>query len=470
MLHQLQARFEQVSTQRRGRLLALRGRRQVGKSTLVTSFVENAAVPHLYFTGIKGAPPHAQLEAFTAAAHTARTPLAQTELIFSGAPAGWTEAFARVALAAAHGPVVIVLDEFPWAVEKSPSLEGELQIAWDQRLEKLPVLLVLVGSDVAMMERMTEHDRPLFGRAQPIVVPPLNPAEIADALPGAPALELFDAYLVTGGYPRLVRSCAAAGGGQRYVVGALADEHSDLVGTGRISLDAEFADAAAAYRVLSAIGGSEVASPRFTEVVAAISDPADRDAARTATTRALAALIHHKRLVEVVVPSGAASNSRLRRYRVTDPYLRFWFAFVERQIDNIGRGRADLAIDRFRASWSSWRGVSVEPVVQEALTRLGGWDPRLAGVAAVGSWWNRNHSVQVDVVARAQDVVGFLGTIKWRPRGGVTARERTELGRAREVVPGAGAAHLLAVCPSGAQAAAEFDEVFTAADLLRAWR
>ena len=57
----------------------------------------------------------------------------------------------------------------------------------------------------------TGRSRPLFGRARPLVVPPLNPAEMLDALPSSDAVELFDAYLVTGGYPRLVRSWAAAG-------------------------------------------------------------------------------------------------------------------------------------------------------------------------------------------------------------------------------------------------------------------
>lgn len=33
---------------------------------------------------------------------------------------------------------------------------------WDRTLAKLPNLLILVGSDVAMMERLAQHDRPLF--------------------------------------------------------------------------------------------------------------------------------------------------------------------------------------------------------------------------------------------------------------------------------------------------------------------
>lgn len=40
-------------------------------------------------------------------------------------------------------------------------------------------MLLLIGSDVAMMERFSQHDRPLFGRAQPLVVPALGGAEVA---------------------------------------------------------------------------------------------------------------------------------------------------------------------------------------------------------------------------------------------------------------------------------------------------
>ena len=71
------------------------------------------------------------------------------------------------------------MDEFPWAVQADPSLEGELQVAWDPTSSKL---LILIGSDVAMMSRLLEHDRPLFGRVTPIVVPALNPAEVAQSL------------------------------------------------------------------------------------------------------------------------------------------------------------------------------------------------------------------------------------------------------------------------------------------------
>src|SRR5450759_3538048 len=187
LLDRLAGSLTEVRKTGKGRILAVRGRRQVGKSTTVAAFVEQGDTPHAYFTGVKSAPMHRQLESLAEAFLGSRHPVADMHLLFDTPPTTWREAFNRWALAARNAPLIVVLDEFPWAVEPDPSLEGELQVAWDTTLSKLPILLILIGSDVAMMSRLMEHDRPLFGRVTPMVVPALNPTEVAEALPGRSA-------------------------------------------------------------------------------------------------------------------------------------------------------------------------------------------------------------------------------------------------------------------------------------------
>lgn len=469
LLAQLSAQLDEVRRTGRGRLLSVRGRRQVGKSTALTMFVDDENVPYLYTTGVKGLPASRQRGSAAQDARGSRRPLPDADLLFGNAPATWTDLFAKVALAARSGPVVVVLDEFPWMTESEQTLEGELQVQWDRLLEELPVLLVLVGSDVAMMARLSEHDRPLFGRLTPITVAPLDPVEVADALGARSATEVIDCCLITGGYPRLVSSFAQASSARRFVHESLLDEHSDLVVTGRLVLDAEFADAEAAYRVLSAIGGTETARPGFNDVVSAISDPDQRHAAGTATTRALALLSGPKNLVRIDVPSGSPANTRLRRYRISDGYLRFWFRFIERAVDDIGRGRTDLARSRFDRGWASWRGRAVEPIVHEGLDRLAAVDPRLAGVNSVGAWWNRDNGTEVDVVARGEAGVLALGSVKWRGAGTFTRRDVAQLARQRAVVPGAADARLIAVVAESSSPVPDVDATFTAHDVVQGW-
>ncbi|GAA4728433.1 ATP-binding protein [Isoptericola chiayiensis] len=461
--------LDAVQTHGQGRIVAVRGRRQVGKSTAIDTFVRGTAVPYVFAAGTLGAPTRTQVAEATEALTSSTRPLPGTEMVGGLPLRTWRDWFRAVEAAARQGPTVVVLDEFPWAVAADPSLEGTLQNLWDQTLEELPVLLILVGSDVAMMDRLSEYGRALFGRVRPLVVDPLNPAEIAQALPDATPTEVFDAYLVTGGYPRLVTDLARSGGNvPRYVADSFADLYSPLVSTARFTLDAEFPDSPAAARVLAAIGADETTTPRFNDLIPAGLEDSEVTRYQTSTTRALRVLTDDKRLVTKEVPAWSPEKGRLRRYRVTDPYLRFWFRYVERSLELISRGRADHAFGRFERDWSSWRGRSIEPVVRESFARLAPDDARLERIESVSAWWTRDGQTEVDLVGATRERTVVLGTIKWRPDGVISRREITHLRSAIGTVPRSSDALVAAVSPEG-QPVDGADLTFGAADLLGAW-
>lgn len=470
LLADLERRVERIGREGRGELLAVRGRRQVGKSRLVTRFVERSGLPYLYFTAVKRAQTAVQMETLTAESGTATTRLRDADALFATSPADWRDALGRIAVACRDTPSIVVIDEFPWAVATDPALEGHLQNIWDKQLEHSPVFFVLIGSDVTMMERLTEHDRPLFGRARGLTVRPFDPFECATAMGSANAMTAFDTVMITGGYPRLVLDFARTDGAERFVKEQLLDENSDLVVMGQRSLDAEFPDAQQARRVLAAIGGASVGVAGFTQVVGRL--PEEGVAAQTAVTRAIK-ILEDKGVVSIDSPVGASRSSRLRRYRVADPYLRFWFRFINGQQDNIARGRADIAVKRFLRGWSSWRGRAVEPLVHEAISRLFIELPGVNGdPGEVGGWWNRDHSREYDVVVPAANdkTVLAVGSVKWRENSPVDERELASLAEARAFVSGAADAELMVICPAGAEPGLPVDRVFTADDLLTAWR
>lgn len=454
----------------RGKLLTVRGRRQVGKSRLLTHFTEKSGLPYLYFSAVKNASTGRQLSALTADAATATTPLAGLDALFASPPGSWWQAFASIAESCRTSPGIVVLDEFPWAVEADETLEGTLQNAWDRQLEGVPLLLVLVGSDVAMMERLTHHDRPLFGRSRTMVVNPFDPGECASALGGdRDPVDVFDAHLVTGGYPRLIARAARAPRALDFAEEQLADETSELIVMAQLSLDAEFPPDAQSRQVLSAIGWAEVGVPAFGQVVGCLGQS---NAAETAVTRALKVLVDTKRVVGVDHPVGTPPSTKLRRYRIRDPYQRFWFRFIEPQLANIARGRSDLAVAGLRRGWPSWRGKAIEPTVHEGLFRTAPDLETLADIVQVGGWWNRNNKPEVDIVA-ARDAQGrniaAIGTVKWRENAPITRNDVVALHGARAVVPGAADALLLGVCPAGARADAGLDVEFSARQMLAAW-
>lgn len=466
----LQADLEEVRRSGRGRMLAMRGRRQCGKSRLVTEFVERAAVPYLFTTAVKNASAGVQLETAMQDLTSARVPLAQQDVAFAAPATSWADLFARLPLALGDEVSVVVLDEFPWATESDATLEGVLQNAWDRNLEPLPVLFILVGSDVAMMERLTSHDRPLYGRALERTVHPLTPSGVAEACGSdRDPVDLLDVYLSTGGYPRLVTEAARHRSAARFVHHQLDDDSSPLVVVGQRVLSSELPDADAARTVLEAIGSVEIGHATFSSTVKRLGG--DEQTAGTRVTRALERL-QAKRMVSIDVPAGAGAKSRLRRYRITDPYLRFWFRFCAPELAHIERGRSDLVLDRYDRDYQTWRGRAIEPVVHGALDRLAG-DPtsEFAGAETVGSWWDRTNSHEYDVVAAdRRGHVLWLGSIKWRPARSMDRSDMSTLAEARRAIPDAQGARLLAVCPAGADSDSGFDGVLTAGDVLDAYR
>ncbi len=467
-LEHLKRRLEEVSRRGQGQLLVVRGRRQVGKSALFTRMISESGLPSLYFTATKSARLDAQMSLLAFDAHNAVVGLAKRELLFNAPCSSWADVFQRIALSVreSSSPVIIVLDEYPWAVESDPTLDGTLQVAWDRDLQHLPILLVLIGSEVSVMDRLSDHDRPLFGRGEEMVVTPLSVADCAKALgfSRGRAVDAFDAHLITGGYPRMVIDMRDSKSPYEYVRSRIVDESSVLSVFAQRTLSAEFNDASTAASLLRGIGHNQLGQSKFGEMVGLLESESP-----STTARALRHLVETKQVVLKEVPSGEPLNSKAARYRVADSYLRFWFRFIEPNLANVSRGRTDLALAAFERDWSTWRGLAIEPVVREALFRLA---PTLGfpDVSSVSGWWTRNNSVEIDVVGARRKEVAFVGSIKWRMKQKITIGEIAQLRIDRARVPRSDDAAIVAVCPSGFEKGIEADVSLNAADLLAAWK
>jgi hypothetical protein len=448
------------------RLISVRGRRQVGKSRLISEFVSNTGLPQLFVTGSRQASRAGDLESFRQDALNCTLPGA--DLLTATPFSTWEQALRTVRAALpSNGPSIVVLDELPWLLERDAGLDGTLQKLWDRNFESAPVLMVLIGSDLSVMEMLTDHDRPLYGRAKEMVVNPLTVRDTARMAGLSPddnesSAVAFDALLLTGGYPRLALEWRRTPSVDAFLATQLGDENAEVITTGQRILDAEFPADLQASTVLRAVGSGERA-------FGAIGDKAGLAAA--SLTRALA-LLTRKQVIAVDSPVSTRPATKLSRYRIADPYLRFWLRFVEPGIADIRRGRPDLTIVRVRRDWPDYRGRAIEPIVREALTRLAADDPGLGGAETVGGWWPRANNPEVDLVgvtpAQNPKRVSFIGSIKWREVAPFDARDLAALASQRPAVPGADQAPLVAVARTSCTARP--DAFYSPADLLKAWR
>lgn len=449
-----------VGNDQPGRCLIVRGRRRVGKSRLIEEFCARANVPFVFFTASKQGDRESEL--FLAEARESDLPNRE---VFVGVTVSDWEAALRLLAAAVgdDGPVVVVIDEFPYLVDADPAVEAVFQKQWDRLLSKRQILLLIVGSDLAMMEALNTYGRALFQRGTEMLVPSLSPVETGNIVGIANPADVFDAYLVTGGLPLVCRDWPSGMTMWQYLDEALAESTSAMVVSGERALAAEFPEHAQARVVLNQIGAGE---RTFTNIARAGGGMSAASAGR-----ALELLIA-KRVVQRDVPL-STSASKEARYRVADPYLRFWLQFVGPHLAEIERGRGDRVVARIRRDWTTWRGKAVEPVIREALTRLSPVKG-LADAPVVGGFWTRSNVPEIDIVGADRGPVAnslaYVGTIKWRDEAPLDEVDVRQLVADLSRLPGASpTVPIVAVSRSGHTVTTHVTHLGPK-DLLSAWR
>lgn len=144
---------------KKGSLIVCRGRRRIGKSTLIQEFGKGAK-QFIQFQGL--APTLAmknedQLDAFSDQL-TAQTNLPRLKL------ESWPQAFRLLENAVQKMPAVILLDEISWMGRYDTNFPGHLKVAWDSLFASKQVVLVLCGSISSWIEENILNNTGFVGR------------------------------------------------------------------------------------------------------------------------------------------------------------------------------------------------------------------------------------------------------------------------------------------------------------------
>jgi AAA+ ATPase superfamily predicted ATPase len=385
----------------RPELVVIHGRRRVGKTALLARFAasrrvaffvaaQQLAADHLGDLGQslgpmsvdfrRGRPPRVALR-------------------------NWEEALDLVAEAATRRRVGLVLDEFPYLCEAEPALPSLLQRWWDRTGSRRDVMVVLSGSEQAMMRRLTSEEGALYGRPTRSVW--LRPFDYFHA-----------GRFVAGWSPEdRVRAYAIAGGIPDYLEELSTDRplRNELLRLAYVPEGRLFREAPDLLR-------SEFNEPRTYESILRAMAAGEHQPSRIATlagmTSAAAAAPYLERLIRLelverrTLPTEAANpRPRISRYVLVDPYLRFYFALVDpwRSAILLGQGPAVLD-DLWPVAFDEHVSRVFEEVAAQYVWRLAGAG-ELPVLQSVGQQWI--DAGDVDVVGVAGGDVIAAGSAKW---------------------------------------------------------
>ena len=169
----------------------------MGKTEVIKTFLRNR--PGIYFLADRLAE-RENLRALT------RLVRGYYEDPFLGDFSSWYDCFDYLAAKKAR-KMVLVIDEFPYLVETNRAISSVFQKGWDETLQKLPIMLVLCGSSIGMMERETlVYGAPLYGRrTAQLRIYPFTFTDFSLFFPRLSFDKRLQLYTMVGGIPAYIR-------------------------------------------------------------------------------------------------------------------------------------------------------------------------------------------------------------------------------------------------------------------------
>jgi len=158
---ELERQLEDLCGKRVSSFVTRRGRRRIGKSTLIEHFATRIQARFIKIEGVKPKPSsdnETELEAF------ARQLALQTDAE-DACPTNWLTAFRRLDRELDGRRTVVLLDEVSWLGHYEATFSDMLKIAWDNMFKKHDRLILVVCGSVSTWIRDNIIDnRAFYGR------------------------------------------------------------------------------------------------------------------------------------------------------------------------------------------------------------------------------------------------------------------------------------------------------------------
>ena len=393
-LELLKSKFSSLES---GEMLVIYGRRRVGKTELIRQFIKTIHENKLYFY-VDLVEKQGILDSLS---KTVQEQLGETRKFTDFSD------FLDYTASKADNPFVLVIDEFQRFLEVAPQFITQLQNHWDQKLKEKKVLLILVGSSIGMIHKITNSRAgALYGRTTRIKISPFKYADFRLMFKELSEEEKITTYAVFGGTPYYLEKIKRIEGDvNKRITEVLLKKGAELFEEPKNLLEYETVRIHAKYNsILQAASSGK-------ENIKEIQDFTGIDA------NTMPAYI--KRLDELldllVKKDPVLGKERLGRYMLKDNFFSFWYRFVFPNQTALNLGNIKLVSDSIRENLNAYVGRVFEEICKELLIAYLNKEVKgyVLDFENIGSWWNRSGE-EIDIVAyNNKSRMILAGEVKW---------------------------------------------------------
>lgn len=420
-----------VSNQRPA-ILIIYGRRRIGKTSLVEQGFRGQSI--LKFEGLEGLSKSDQVKTFLKqlVKYLEDKDEKNLDIIKSlikklDVSLGWFEALGILATYVRNKKLVIFLEEFQWLASYDDELISSLKYYWDNEFKNQSnLLLILCGSSPSFMIQHVVYSKSLYNRSQyEIPLQPFSLQETRKFLGTRFSInEIMDAYLLVGGVPEYLKYLLS----ESSVFLSLAKNSFTKGAFFRSEFNKIFISSLSENPHYKAIVNF-LAQRRFAtreEILKELNLDSGSNLTRLLEDLDLCGI------VSKYTPYNKNSKSKLVRYEIADPYLQFYYKFIEPISKFIDRGEYHKnPLEGIKLSTlDQWLGYSFERFCRHNSRNIA----KLLGFEAVeyasGPFFNRatssaDKNYQLDLVFDRKDKVVTVVEVKYT-RSPVTATHAKE--------------------------------------------
>ncbi|MBN1676847.1 MAG: ATP-binding protein [Kiritimatiellae bacterium] len=387
-------------------LSAVYGRRRIGKTRLVEEAARGCRF--LKFEGLEGEDEKAQQRHFI---HTLYTFSGKREHQLFRSD-NWIDLFILLSDYLGDEPAIVLFDELQWMAAEKTGLVSRLKYAWDNYFRpNNRVHLILCGSVSSFLVKKVVNSKALYGRIDLVLhLRAMALSELGPAfMKGRSIYEQLEYYLAVGGIPKYFELFNTS--------------QSARLNLHRLS----FSRDAFLFNEVNRLFVSHFGkSPHYANVVRELAARGFLDRSSVIDRTSLAhgggatRVLEELELAEFVESYGPIGNPEarmLKRYRVADPFLRFYYTFIFPVRTRVGPRALPIHQCFPDVGYAVWRGLSFEHYCRqhtEALAALLGFS---AVRYDVGPWFRRDDmksGAQIDLLFKRADNVLTLCEVKHR--------------------------------------------------------
>jgi AAA+ ATPase superfamily predicted ATPase len=377
---------------KKSELIAIYGRRRIGKSTLIVSFSKDYS--HLLFEGLEGLDSKSQIAHFVKQLKSQINDNLLQKAIFDS----WNEVFDYLTtyIKAQKKRIIISFDEFQWMAAGQAKLISLLKYYWDNQWKNTQLMLILCGSVASFMVKKVLRSNALYGRfTAELQIQKLNLHDIKLFFPAAKSYDEILRYaLIFGGVPKYIEDINPKLSFEQnlekliYGKNALFREEFDKI------FNVHFKEP---QNYLKIIKGLQKTSLNLDEISKLL---------QMKSSGGVKTYVENLELAGFIRPiyNYSSPTSRYPRYKIADEFLQFYIHFIMPNLKVFRSEDSSLFFkNKINKQLPTWLGLSFE----NYFTNNAMYFAKVMGfsesVESYGPYFNKGQAVQVDLVYYRSD-------------------------------------------------------------------